>query len=1323
MIKVFVSSTFKDMHYERDLIHEKVLPQLNGLAAKYADSLDFCDLRWGVDTKDMDSEEGSKKVLSVCLDEIDRCRPYMIVILGERYGWIPEENLISETIRDKKDFALDELEKSVTALEIEYGALSNPKQLEKTLFYYRESNGPMPEIYQKEDSAHWEKLQALKKRIRKITGGKVRTYQIRWDEKAGRPVGQEDFADMVTKDLTDLLQKEWQAYGELSDFEKDQLAQWNMVREKSAQFAAREDMVQRCMEDLDAHKNLIFIQGASGSGKSTVMSRLAVCLKEQGKAVLPIFCGHTSMTGNAMSLIRYLTYFLEEQTGNEHLEDSDDNEAHTDTDRFAERLAQMAACYEQSDLPDLTVLIDGIDQLPADESREKLLFVPGNLSKRLQMVLSCCGDTCLSRAGNGVINLAPLTEAQREELVKGMLRFAGRELPPEVIGRMIGKKDSHTPLYLNLLLTRMLLMNRQDFEAITRQGDGIEAITRYQIRLLEEMPDETKEACVEILRIAAGRFGWEMVRAAAGYLAVSRHGLREQDLESLVRRDGICWNSLDFSLFYKYMRGFFIRRNDGRLDFSHKSIREGILNLQRDPKEIHKKILAHLQDLPKGDPVKTQEFVYHSILADEKGLCVSFIRENPVGSPGRIAAAGDLRAFSMEDGGAWLTDLLREGERWMADASFSYFLNTEYRKAFQDSMKELRIREIVQRENRIYMEQYVLRHPAKENKRALSICREKNANLCMLYEDKMHLKEALELYTKALALSEELAAADNTIQSRRDLAIDRGNLASAYEELGEKEGLQKALELRRSAVSLYEENAKEDPSPEHIRAWAFALRNLGLLFCQLGKEQNIRMGISCLTRAYEIQKSLCGREPARENEDILVRLIQSLGEQYLQKAGKEDIQKAQELYENALKIRRKLAAEKHTWENLRNLALACIGLGRLHLTKSSREDLDQAARLYQEAYEIRSFLAEKLQTPQSRRELSSVCYSLGKVYGSYKETAYDQKALDYYRMDIRISEQLDQQLETVQSKQALGRSCMAAAGFLFHQGGKENLKQALSLGERAAEIFQQLDQKLDTPEIKRELGRCYDFLENCCRELGDETHLEQAVAWGEKDLKLSIQLAKELKTLDALDDLGYSSRNLGNLYQGEHSLRDLKKAKKLYEKACQIFLEVDGKRQTPDSMENVQISQECLAQICFVTEGLTEAAEAADLQETALELCRKRADILDSKESWQDLLWTYLRTGDLYMCLVSPEKDWQKTARDLYETAARIALKNQQDHETRTDWENRIAAISRLALHPKVPADRRKNYLLELKDAAVQANNTAGIRLWQEELQKLEEDQ
>ena len=90
---VFVSSTFKDMQFERDELNIRLTPRINEFLLKYGENVCFSDLRWGVNTSELENEESSKKVLKVCLDEIDNAKPYMIVFIGERYGWIPSSTL------------------------------------------------------------------------------------------------------------------------------------------------------------------------------------------------------------------------------------------------------------------------------------------------------------------------------------------------------------------------------------------------------------------------------------------------------------------------------------------------------------------------------------------------------------------------------------------------------------------------------------------------------------------------------------------------------------------------------------------------------------------------------------------------------------------------------------------------------------------------------------------------------------------------------------------------------------------------------------------------------------------------------------------------------------------------------------------------------------------------------------------------------------------------------------------------------------------------------------------------------------------------------
>jgi len=86
-IRVFVSSTFRDMHDEREELIKRVFPRLRRLCEARGVAWSEVDLRWGV----TDEQKAEGAVLPICLAEIDRSRPYFIGLLGQRYGWIPKE--------------------------------------------------------------------------------------------------------------------------------------------------------------------------------------------------------------------------------------------------------------------------------------------------------------------------------------------------------------------------------------------------------------------------------------------------------------------------------------------------------------------------------------------------------------------------------------------------------------------------------------------------------------------------------------------------------------------------------------------------------------------------------------------------------------------------------------------------------------------------------------------------------------------------------------------------------------------------------------------------------------------------------------------------------------------------------------------------------------------------------------------------------------------------------------------------------------------------------------------------------------------------------
>jgi hypothetical protein len=81
VLRVFVSSIFHDMQAERDELIKRVGPELRRRCERRGVSWSFVDLRWGI--TEQESQGGG--VLSVCLAEIERCRPFFIALLGEAY--------------------------------------------------------------------------------------------------------------------------------------------------------------------------------------------------------------------------------------------------------------------------------------------------------------------------------------------------------------------------------------------------------------------------------------------------------------------------------------------------------------------------------------------------------------------------------------------------------------------------------------------------------------------------------------------------------------------------------------------------------------------------------------------------------------------------------------------------------------------------------------------------------------------------------------------------------------------------------------------------------------------------------------------------------------------------------------------------------------------------------------------------------------------------------------------------------------------------------------------------------------------------------------
>ena len=69
-VKVFLSSTFRDMHAERDHLIKVSFPALREKLLPHRVELYDIDLRWGI-TED---EVMNEKVIGLCLEQVDECQ-------------------------------------------------------------------------------------------------------------------------------------------------------------------------------------------------------------------------------------------------------------------------------------------------------------------------------------------------------------------------------------------------------------------------------------------------------------------------------------------------------------------------------------------------------------------------------------------------------------------------------------------------------------------------------------------------------------------------------------------------------------------------------------------------------------------------------------------------------------------------------------------------------------------------------------------------------------------------------------------------------------------------------------------------------------------------------------------------------------------------------------------------------------------------------------------------------------------------------------------------------------------------------------------------
>lgn len=691
MKSIFISSTFKDMQAERDILHQRVFPALRRRLAAYGEDVQELDLRWGVDTSQLSEEESGQFVIEACIDSIDRCKPYMIVLLGNRYGWIPDRKVVEDT-GDGRILSWCGGETSITQMEILYGALSRDK-LDKCVFCFRNETFPqeVPDdqrpIYAAESSRHAGKLSKLKEEIRAREDAVILEYTAVWDDKRRSAAGLGRFEERLTEALWAMIAHDLGGRTAPQSPAGLVLQNAELTKERYlATYVSRMPDREAGPSALIGRKAFWFV-GEGGSGKSAVMSKIAAEGQAAGAHIFLYFGGSEGCSGVSTFLLALLTWlrtFMPEPSPEACGLGGQDGESVRI--QLHDMLARKQPC-------DWAVLIDGVDQMDGDivpvlrwlASRMirggKEYYWHGLAISSSTEFADRYGDA-LGEAFNRQ-NLPPLTNMELNTMIQNHAARRGKKLDAKVMRCLRAQPRARNPFHLSLLLQRLFMMDQHEFERAEALSPGMEGLSLYMCQEIRSMPEDTGEMTVLFLRSAAEKLAARMERmpprqeALASpmevleLLAASRDGLSLEELGQVLAEQGKTFPPVFMEHLFCYLYDSFGESEQGVWNFKHRLLRENLISHMGPTAFRHNcALLLRHCELAGGAPERR---LYYAWQADDvpAGLRCLTPEEGRARETPPAPLWETFRTMLAQDSGDYLTALARGADAGQAGTLLS----------------------------------------------------------------------------------------------------------------------------------------------------------------------------------------------------------------------------------------------------------------------------------------------------------------------------------------------------------------------------------------------------------------------------------------------------------------------------------------------------------------------------------------------------------------------------------------------------------------------------------------------------------------------------
>lgn len=613
-LRVFISSTFRDLQEEREHLVKKIFPEIRALCRARGITFTEVDLRWGLTDEDVVLGQ----VIRTCLEEIDRCRPYFIGITGERYGHVPD---LLEYYKDAdllrrypwiQNAAMEG--SSIIDLEFRHAALNDPTTISGTgndggwnggtRFFFRRSRRAQLSAV---DDAEAARLAVLQQRVR---DSGLPVEEFRDPGSLGEAV-YEALLEIIDHDFADVVPP--------TRLEEERTRHRAFAESRRHAYIPNPEYLHRLDNWLPGTEPPMVIYAESGSGKSSLVSFWCDLIR-RSHPDLPIiehYVGIGAGTIDHFGVMQHIIHEVAEIIGRELT-------VPREPGKVAELFADMFGFLKEKRL---VIVIDGINQLTGEA--QQLTWLPRTLPSNVRLIItSTVEQTLVDLRSRGWVHLGmqPLKEREREAVIVRYLSEFHKALAPELVHRIAEDAKCAHPLFLRTLLEEL------------RLDSGHEQLPQHVDAYLQTTG--TEDLFQAVLERMENDYGARAVRDVMSRLWGSRFGLGELALVELTGLSRLKLSAMLSGLDYHLVR------NEDRYTFFHdyllRAVEKRYLNDPARRDELWRQLVDFFEQAV-VTPKSVQELVHaYSHLGDEDGVLRTLSRVD------RFIAMSDERSNRYE---------------------------------------------------------------------------------------------------------------------------------------------------------------------------------------------------------------------------------------------------------------------------------------------------------------------------------------------------------------------------------------------------------------------------------------------------------------------------------------------------------------------------------------------------------------------------------------------------------------------------------------------------------------------------------------------------